>query len=127
MKTLRSIFWDSTRPVKFLTLFLYPLASIGMYLAHLMKDGDASLMLGFLPWWAWSVVALYISVARFVGLFFWFGIPATRRTTPILGVIFWSMLLASAIEHIDTFAFGTLYGVCALLEGWLLSRAWMEN
>ena len=126
MQTLRSMYWDSIRPIKFLTMLLYPLAALGMWLDNRDVHGDQHLLFEIAPWWAWSLGLTYIFIARFVGIFFWEGLTVTRRTTPILGVFFWSMMLASNLQHPETLAFGTLYGVAALLEGWILSRAWME-
>ena len=127
LQTLYSIYWDSTRPMRLVTILLYPLAAFGIYLSHIAADTDADLMLHIAPWWVWALMVGYVFTARVVGLFFWHGIVATRKTTPIVGVIFWSMLLASNLTHPDTLAFGTLYGVAAIIEGWILSRAWLED
>lgn len=133
LQTLRYIYWDSTRPIRLITVLLYPLAAAGLYLSWQGKASDVHFMFHLVPGvpdychaWAWGLVVSYIFIARVVGLFFWKGLVWTRRTTPMLGVIFWSMLLASNLHDPNTLAFGTLYGVAALIEAWILSRAWLE-
>jgi hypothetical protein len=124
---LTSIYWDSTRPLKLLTLFLYPLAAFGMYLSSFNENGDTHLLMRLAPWWVWALMVSYVWCARLVWLIWWEGLKWTRRTTPFFGICFWSFLLASNLQRPETLAFGTMYGICALLEGWILSRAWMED
>lgn len=75
----------------------------------------------------WGLIVTYIFIARVLGLFFMEGYKWTLRTTPMLGVIFWSCLLASNLHNADSLAFGPMFGLCALIETWLLSRNWLET
>lgn len=133
LKTLNHIYWDSTRPIKLLTCFMYPLAAIGLYLAWAKGMPDVQWMLHITPAspavhaLVWGLLVLYVFVARMVGVFIFRGYKWTLRTTPMVGIAFWSCLLASNLHDMETLAFGTLYGVAALLETWILSRAWLET
>lgn len=131
---LRHSYWDSTRPIRILTIFMYPLAMLGLYWAWQSQSSDLHWMFHLIdgtPEYChalfWGTLICYIWIARIVGVFIFEGWKWTLRTTPMLGVIFWSTLLASNLHDRETLAFGTLYGVCALLETWLLSRNWLET
>jgi hypothetical protein len=116
-----------------LTIVMYPLAVLGLYLAWAKGIPDVQWMFRTFPCpeychaLLWGLLIAYVTVARFVGLFMFEGWRWTRRTTPMIGIAFWSSLLASNLHSPDTLAFGTLYGVAALLETWILSRAWLET
>ena len=134
LETLHSVYWDSTRPTKMLTIFMYPLAAIGLYMAWHKGTPDVQWMLHIvddfsagLHAFVWGLLVLYVFVARVVGVFVFRGFKWTLRTTPMIGIAFWSCLLASNLHDTNTLAFGTLYGVAALLETWILSRAWLET
>jgi hypothetical protein len=112
---------------------MYPLAMLGLYFAWDKGIPDVQWMFHTMPCpeychaLVWGLLIAYVWVARIVGLFIFEGWKWTRRTTPMLGIAFWSSLLASNLQSPDTLAFGTLYGVAALLETWILSRAWLET
>ena len=136
LSILRHSYWDETRPIRILTILVYPLALLGLYWSW--KDGasDVEWMFHLLthkgvPEYChvlfWGSLVTYVWIARIVGVFIFEGWKWTLRTTPMLGIIFWSMLLASNLHDMSTLAFGTLYGVVALLETWLLSRNWLET
>lgn len=134
LQTLRHIYWESTAPIRLLTILMYPLAMLGLYYSYLSDASDmewAFHLLSGVPEYChalfWGLWVLYIWIARLVGVFVFKGWKWTLRTTPMLGVIFWSMLLASNLHDTATLAFGTLFGVCALIETWILSRAWLET
>lgn len=130
--TVRSLYWDSLRPLKVITLLMYPLAALGLYWSWAKDMADARLMFtlvdapDYCHLWVWSFAIAYVAVARFIGLFVWHGNAFTARTTPIVGVVFWSMLAASNFAIPSQLAFGPMFLIPACMEGWILSRAWME-
>lgn len=133
-RILRHAFWDATRPIRILTILMYPLAMAGLYMAYKKEATDVNWLFHVFPGVPeychalfWGTLILYIWIARIVGVFFFEGWKWTLRTTPMLGIIFWSCLLASNLNDPSTLAFGTLYGVCALMETWLLARNWLET
>jgi hypothetical protein len=126
MKTLISIFCDSTRPLKLIMMVSYLITAIALYMRADDASGDARYIFEVMDVWYWEAICLYIATARYVGLFWWKGHPLTRRTTPILGIILWSFLFTSAVTATQ-FGFGLLYLVCAFIEVWILARAFAEK
>jgi len=135
VNTFLSILFDSMRPLKLIMLFTYILTGVALYLraddntsdVHLVFHVFATFGLGPLAHLlVWELICLYIAIARYVGLFHWQGVWYTRRTTPIFGIILWSFLFASAATAAQ-FGMGLLYIVCALIEVWILGRAFSEN
>jgi hypothetical protein len=134
IQTLRHVFWESTAPMRVLTILMYPVAAFGLWAAWVKQTPDSHLMYHLLPGvpdfchaWLWGLVVAYIFIARVIGIFIWEGKRFTRRTTPMFGVIFWSMLLASSAADHANMAFAPLFGIAALVECWILSRAWLES
>ena len=136
LHTLHRAYWESTTPIRILTILMYPLAMLGLYWAWKQGSSDMDWMFHLLekkgvPEYChalfWGLLIAYVWCARVLGVFVFDGYKWTLRTTPILGIAFWSMLLASNLHDADTLAFGTLYGICALIETWILSRNWLET
>lgn len=121
--TLRAIYWDSTRPAKLLTAVLYGLVALGFFLARDMHREDLDLIFSEVHWSVWCLATLYLCISRCIGLFVWSGTYETKVGTPVVGVIFWSMLLAASMADHDNFAFGAMYAAAIAIEGWLFSRA----
>lgn len=136
LKTLHHLYWDSTGPTRFLTLFLYPLAAFGLARAYIVDAPDTTWMFHLFNVFGvpklvqacvWGTLVLYIWIARFVGLFSIFTFTWALRTTPLLGCSFWLALLTSNMFSDNNIAFGLMYGVVAILEAWVLSRNWLET
>lgn len=125
MNTFVGIFYDSLRPLKLVTVLLYGIISISFYLR---SEGhtDAELITRMAPWWFWSMASAAVCIVRICGLVYGQGHFFTRATIPAIGIVFWSMLFAAALNA-QHFGFGLLYLVCAFMEAWFLARAIIEK
>jgi len=132
MNTLKSIYCDSTRPMKLVMMLTYIITTVALYLRHDDHTGDARYifeafhMSNDAHLVLWSLICLYCATARYVGLFWWKGLVWTRRTTPLAGMVLWAFLFTSAVKSTE-FGFGLLYIICLLIETWILSRAFAES
>jgi len=117
--TLESIYFDSTRPVRFIMLMIYLL--VGFHLAlwarldtgymHFAFDLAVSFGMG-------AVIA-----GRVVGLFCADHVSGlTRTVTPVVGIVIWSFLIAHVIGEAHPLLV-LMYFVNACVEVWILSRA----
>jgi hypothetical protein len=127
-RTLASIFLDSMRPIKLITIPTSLLAAAGIY-ANSGTDpaGDLALLVQVLPAWAWVLMLVYIAIARFVGLFIWGGVRWTRRTTPIIGIVAWSLLFVGGAVATPMEGMSILYLIPMVIETWILARALIED
>ena len=123
---IASIFCDSMRPLKLITILLYALCAFGLSLSDKRRSADLAFVFDAAPWWVWMLACAYVVVARFVGLFVWQGWWWTRRSTPIIGLTIWSMLFSASL-HAPNFGMGLLYLVGCVIEAWLLARAFSEK
>jgi hypothetical protein len=126
LQILASIFCDSMRPMKLVMMTTYLVTIFALQLRSDDAGNDMQMLFEIAPVWVWQLVCFYIFVARYVRLFWWVGFSLTRRTTPVMAMAFWSFLFSSAIVAVD-FGMALLYIVCALIETWILARAFAEN
>lgn len=133
LSLLVGVYRSDIRALKALTLVLYPLSAIGIYFSWRDHATDTALMFSVVnaPDYChalfWGVAVMFLTVSRFVGLFVWQGTYWTRRLTPVIGVVFWSLLLGSNLADRGTLVFGFMFVVPALMETWIVSRAWQEK
>lgn len=135
LRRLHRLYWESTGPTRFLTLFMYPAAAWGLSRAYEQGSSDIYWMFHIMPSipefchaLGWGLIITYIWCARVAGVLL--GHPGYRwtlRTTPLLGCSFWLALLVSNIVDMEHLAFGLLYGVAVAMEAWILSRNWLET
>jgi hypothetical protein len=126
MNSIGSIFCDSMRPLKLVTVPLYALCAVGLSMAENHGRADLILVLHVAPLWIWALMCAYISVSRYIGLFIWQGTWWTRRFAPILGITIWAMLFSASLVA-PNFGMGLLYIVAAFIEVWILARAFAEK
>lgn len=121
-ETMASMFFDSTRPTRFIMLWAYLVCGLGIAAGAFDRDPDLSLMFEIAPAWAWVALCLFLTAGRFVGLFMQTQVNYfTRRLTPIAGIIFWSSMFAAGVHHEPT-GVEMLFAVCAWTEVWILAR-----
>ena len=121
-ETLASMFFDSTRPTRFIMLLAYFVCGIGLAAGSFGKDADLRLMFDIAPVWAWVSICGVLTGLRFLGLFMQEKVTyLTRRATPILGIMFWSTLFAAG-AHNEPTGLEVLFCVCAWTEVWILAR-----
>ena len=117
------IFFDSLRPLKLLSIALYLLAGVGIFLRQKDASGDVHLLLHIAPLFCWATMFLFMCVSRFLGLFYpQSGTVLTRRVTPVVGIVLWSYMFAASLVAPD-FGMGLLYLVAASIEVWILARS----
>jgi hypothetical protein len=127
MNTLRSLYWESTRSVRFITILMCLLGALGIWARSDTTQGDMHLVFHLAPWWAWSGGLLVVAVHRYWCL--WRSAVCCAdclETIPgifvCVGAIFiWSTLLVSSAIATD-FGLALMILVCCFIEAWLLSR-----
>ena len=132
MNTLLSLFWESTKIVRLITLITSLEAAIGIALRRHSPVGDINMLLSAAPWWVWSGTLFLVAVNRWWCL--WYSpqcdracistIPAMLSSVAAIGV--WSTLLVSAGMASD-FGLALMIISCVLLEFWLLARVFTER
>lgn len=127
MNTLRSLYWESTRSARFITILICVLGALGIWVRRDSALGDFYLVLHLAPWWAWSGGLLTVAIHRYWCL--WRSALCCAdclETIPgiftCMGAIFiWATLLASSAIATD-FGLALMLLVCCFIEAWLLSR-----
>jgi hypothetical protein len=128
MNTLRSLYWESTRSVRFITILVNLLGGIGIWARRAGEpQGDFFLILHLAPWWAWSGMLFAVAVHRYWCL--WKSALCCNdciETVPgmfiCIGAIFvWATLFTSSAIATD-FGLALMLLVCCFIEAWLLSR-----
>lgn len=132
MKTLISLFWESTRSARLISLVVSLLAALGIFLRRNTPAGDIHLLLDSGPWWVWSGALFIVAVNRWWCL--WYSpkcndvcistVPA--MLTAMLALIVWSTLLVSAYVAKD-FGLSLMLIACNLIEFWILARVFTER
>lgn len=124
LTTFLIVLGQDMRPVKLITIPLTFLASVGIYMQYATgSTGDFDLLFHLEPWWFWSVLFSFVGVSRFVGIFVWAGTMWTRRVTPVVGIVLWSMMFASSDIASPAEGMGLLYLIPLGMETWILGRA----
>ncbi len=127
MNTLRSLYWESTRSVRFITILVCLLGALGMWARSDSKGGDLHLMFALAPWWAWTSGLLLVAAQRYFCL--WRSAVCRSdclETIPgaltcVVAIFIWSTFLASSAIASD-FGMALMVLVCCFIEAWLLSR-----
>lgn len=127
MNTLRSLYWESTRSVRFVTILVCLLGALGMWARNDSKGGDLHLMYTLAPWWVWVAGLLSIATQRYYCL--WRSATCKAdclETIPgaltcIVAIFIWSTFLTSSAIASD-FGMALMVLVCCFIEAWLLSR-----
>ena len=118
-RSLTSLYWDSLRPVKFLTIPLYAFCAIGMVMRRTHPEPDLVLLFNVMCWQAWTIMCFSLCAGRLCGLFFWGGNTFTKYLMTGMGIFVWSMLFASSSSP---WGMGSLYLVAATFEAWIMAR-----
>lgn len=128
-----SVYWESTRPLRFLTIPVGLLATIGIFLRANSPTDDMALVMGLAPWYVWASILLTGALFRLYGLIY----PeenclrndtcaCIRSSGSIVvgigNIIVWSVLFVSSSLAKD-FGLGLLLIIPCIIEVWLLSRA----
>lgn len=132
MRTLIALFWESTRTVRFITMFVSILGAIGVFMRSSTPHGDVGMLMTRMPWWAWSVALMIVAINRWWCL--WYGrrctdVCASATSALIVGVLamfVWVMLLISAGVASD-FGLAIMMLTCIVCEFWLLARVFAEK
>jgi hypothetical protein len=127
VNTLRSLYWESTRSVRFVTILVCLLGALGMWARSDSTSGDMHLMFALAPWWVWASGLLLVAVQRYYCL--WRSAVCRRdcmETMPgaltcVVSIFIWSTFLASSAIASD-FGMALMVLVCCFIEAWLLSR-----
>lgn len=127
MNTLRSLYWESTRSIRFVTICVSLLGALGIWARRDSTQGDFQFVLEFAPWWVWTGVLVIVAAHRYWCL--WRSAICCAdclETVPgvfvCIGAIFvWSVLLISSAKATD-FGLALMLLVCVAIETWLLSR-----
>lgn len=127
MNTLRSLYWESTRSVRFITILVCILGAIGVWARKGNIQGDFQLVLTIAPWWVWSGILVLVAIHRYWCL--WRSamccadcVEAIPGVVTCIGATFvWATLLASSAVATD-FGLALMLLVCCGIEAWLLSR-----
>lgn len=127
MKTLRSLYWESTRSARFITIVVSALGAIGVFLRRDSANGDMGMVFELFPWWVWSMSLLIVSTHRYWCL--WRSAicgPDCLETKPgvlvsVIAIFVWAVFLTSSAASSD-FGLALMLLVCIGLECWLLSR-----
>ena len=130
---LINIYWESTRPLRFLTILTGTLASIGMYLRSGSPSEDMALLNTLAPWYLWSSILMLVSIFRLYVLL----VPENSfkrielcmyirsfggLLAGVCGIVIWSILFVSFSIAKD-FGLGLLLLIPCIIEVWLLSRS----
>lgn len=126
--TLIYVFKSSTRGPRLLTILIHLSIIYGFLSRDLSPydNDDLDFMYSHGPHWAWALALLYVVVSRCIGLFYWVGWKWTRRTTPMIAMYVYIMLIISNWFAPD-FGMAAAYSVVILLELHLLARAYHED
>lgn len=127
MSTLRSLYWESTRSVRFVTIAVCLLGALGIWARRHSATGDLHLAFSLAPWWAWSGVLTLTAIHRYWCL--WRSAVCKAdclETTPgivvyVAAIFVWSTFLTSSAIATD-FGLALMLLVCCFIEMWLLSR-----
>lgn len=127
MNTLRSLYWESTRSARFITIIVCVLGAMGMWTRSDSKGGDLHLMYALAPWWVWVSGLLMVAAQRYYCL--WRSAVCGTdclETIPgalvcIASIFIWSTFLVSSAIASD-FGMALMVLVCCFIEAWLLSR-----
>ena len=127
MNTLRSLYWESTRSTRFLTIIVCMFGATGVWLRSKSPNGDMSLVMHLAPWWCWTAGLLLVAAHRYWCL--WRSAICDHdclETKPgilmcILALFIWSTFLASSAAD-SHFGLALMLLVCDVIEAWLLSR-----
>lgn len=127
MNILRSLYWESTRSVRFVTILVCLLGALGMLARRASTGGDLHLMFAMAPWWIWASGLLLVSMQRYYCL--WRSAVCNAdclETVPgaltcVVAIFIWSTFLASSAIASD-FGMALMVLVCCFIEAWLLSR-----
>ena len=126
-ETLESMFFDSTRPMRFVMMWSYIFACAGICIRASDASGDMALMFDVAPLWVWASVCTTLAGARFIGIFHRDYVTYfTRRTAPVMGIFMWSALFAAGIA-VEPRGMALLYLICAAIEVWFLARAFASK
>ncbi len=126
-ETLVSMFFDSTRPTRFIMLLAYFTCGIGIASGAFGKDADLRLMFEIAPAWFWVAVCGVLTAGRFIGLFVQDKVNYfTRRATPAIGIVFWSAMFAAGV-HAEPTGVEMLFAVFAWVEVWILARVFASK
>ena len=117
--TLESIFFDSTRPVRFIMLMVYLL--VGFHLALWARLDAGFTHFAFDLAIAFGMGA--VIAGRLIGLFCPDHVSRLTRTgTPVIGIFIWSFLIAHVLGESHPLLV-LMYFVNACVEVWILARA----
>lgn len=127
MNTLRSLYWESTRSIRFVTICVAVLGALGIFVRRGSTQSDFHLIMHFAPWWVWTSGLLVVAAHRYWCL--WRSAVCDAdclETIPgvfvCVGAMFiWFMLLVSSAVASD-FGLAMMIAVCIAIEMWLLSR-----
>lgn len=127
MNTLRTLYWESTRWARFVTIILCTLAAAGVFLRRNSSGGDLHLIFHMLPWSVWVTALLFIAAHRYWCL--WHSAvcgPDCLETVPgtfvcVLALFVWTAFLVSSAIASD-FGLALMLIACAMIEMWLLAR-----
>ena len=126
-ETLESMFFDSTRPIRFIMMWSYLFACAGLCMRAADSGADVALLFQIAPLWVWASVCVTLAGFRFVGIFHTeLTTYFTRRAAPIMGIFMWSALFAAGIA-VEPRGMALLYLICAAIEVWLLARAFASK
>lgn len=123
---LKTIYGESMRPFEAVLVWLYILGAVGFAIDRDDPSGDMRLLFAAMHWTGWAVVALIMSGMRLAILVLDKTPMWAKKTVAILGVVFWSMLFASNLANPVNLAFGLMFAVLSMIEGWIFSRAASE-
>lgn len=131
MNTLRLLFWESTRSVRFVMVLVSILGALGIWMRSDDAAGDVHMLMHAAPWWAWSGSLLLIALHRYWCLW-WSAVCHSECLETIPGafvsaiaIFVWSIILASAAVS-SNFGLSLMIIVCCVCEMWLLSRHWLQ-
>lgn len=132
MNTLISLFWESTRIVRFIMMLVSILGAIGLAMRSDSPGGDTTLLFHLHPWWLWAVALTVVAFERWWCL--WMS-PKCKLTCSntnsalsacILALYVWLMMLISATRS-DDFGLALMMTVCIACEFWILARVFAER
>lgn len=126
-ETLASMYFDNTRPTRFIMMWSYLVCAFGMVAGVFETDRDLAVLFSIAPGWFWAVLCLLMTASRAIGIFVKDQATyLTKRLTPIIGIVFWSAMFAAGV-HAEPTGMEMLFVVCAAVEVWILSRAFISS
>lgn len=128
-----SIYWESTRPLRLLTIPVGILTSLGIYLKSDNPLDNVTLINSVAPWYVWASILLSISLYRLYVLIVpestcdsgWTCLYARSvlgMIGGVLGIIIWSIISVSSIAAMGA-GLNVVLIVFSIIEVWILSRA----